>query len=110
MLVLGTQKDNKDVLQKNLPNIVAVLQYNLLNVAGKLLELGVINSSEHWLVTNSQADHNKAAMLLLMDSIRKEIKRDKDKMIVFLKAVEDMGGPAEEIAQEMSKYNYILLL
>ena len=93
------------MLNTNQAAIASNLQFNLVAVSGKLLQCDIITSEEHGVFVNPGAKYEDLMIGKVLDEIGTSIKIDKRKFNTFLDEVlEEIGGPAEEIAGRMSKY------
>ena len=101
----GTKQPEKEVLNTNQAAIASNLQFNLVSVSGRLLQCGIITSEEHSVFVNPGAKYEDLMIGKVLDEIGTSIKIDERKFNTFLDEVlEEIGGPAEEIAGRMSKY------
>ena len=93
------------MLSSNQAAIAANLQFNLVAVSGRLLQCDIVTSEEHGVFVNPAAKYEDLMIGKVLNEIGSAIKRDKKKFHVFLNEVlEEIGGPAEEVAEKMSKY------
>lgn len=101
------KKGEKQLLKSNQATIVSNLEFSLVTVAGKLLQNGLIIDEEHGIIVNPAADYNTLAVRDILESIGEAIEIDPDNFDKFLSNVlEEIGGPAETLAEKMSKFIY----
>ena len=100
----GTRQPEKKVLSSNQAAIAANLQFNLVAVSGRLLQCDIVTSEEHGVFVNPASKYEDLMIGKVLNEIGSTIKHDKKKFHVFLEVLEEIGGPAEKVAEKMSKY------
>ena len=74
------------------------------SVSGRLLQCNIVTCEEHGVFVNPGAKYEDLLIAIILDEIGTSIKIDKRKFNTFLDEVlEEIGGPAEDIAGRMSR-------
>ena len=100
-----TRQPEKAFLTQQKAQIVSMFEFSLDTIAGKLLACGVITFAQHKVVVNPAANFESLAIYKILMEIGQSIKIDEGNFKVFVDDVlEEMGGPAETLAEKMSKF------
>jgi hypothetical protein len=91
------------LIQRNGERIATMIDLNLQQVAGKLLQSGTITSEEANMVCNPAWQHNRTAITRVLDIIRRAIRLKPANLNKLIEILKEIGGPVTDIAQTMER-------